>query len=109
MEPTMQTSVSDLVRIVVNCSSSDANVAADKICSDPEAFKLLAVACGLSTAAVGQGGRLIVAGNAVVPSVTLTGVVLAASGLVAAKRFCGALIRQTGREINDATKSLLRP
>jgi len=109
MEHTLHTRVADVVRILVTCSSKDAELAADKICEDPEAVALLLTACGLSTAAVAQGGRLIVAGNAVVPSVTITGVVMAASGALAAKRFCGAVVQQSTRGIDDAMKGLLAP
>ena len=101
-------SVSDLVQVLTVCSSEDADMAADRICQDPEVFGLLATACGLGTAAVGYGGKLVIAGNVTAPMVTFSGVVLAAAGVATAKRFCGALVRQTGHQIQSTTKDLLR-
>jgi len=36
------------VKVLMNCFSSDANTATDRICQDPEAVALLALACRFS-------------------------------------------------------------
>jgi hypothetical protein len=103
--------VSDLVQVLTGCSSADADRAGADLCKSPEALALLAQACGISTGAVGFGGLVTIVGAAGAASgpVAVAGVPVWAIGLgltsvsvLSAKRFCSALVRQSGMSVDDA-------
>ncbi|MEM8712775.1 MAG: hypothetical protein AAGG01_17625, partial [Planctomycetota bacterium] len=52
--------VAKVVQKLINCSSSDAQLASKAICREPETIALLATACGASGYIVANGGRTTV-------------------------------------------------
>ncbi|MCX6270833.1 MAG: hypothetical protein NTU44_06365 [Bacteroidetes bacterium] len=85
-------SVADVIKALTNCTSQQADAAEKAWCSSPDAIATLAVACGISTYAIGMGGRLAVAGIATGGSLSLGGVLLSGAGLLAAKTYCSSLV-----------------
>lgn len=106
--------VSQLVQVLTNCSSADAERASAEICRTPGAVELLASACGLSFGVLGTGGTITVAGGGAtialggvgVP-VWALGISLGALGGLGVKRFCLAVVNQTGLSIDQALKIYL--
>lgn len=84
--------VADIVKTVLNCSDDQANTAENDLIKSPSNLAKLLMACGLSTAAIGFGGFLIVSG----PATAVEGVVISAAGLKGAKRFCCAAVKLDG-------------
>ena len=105
--------VSDLVEVVMGCSSSEADRVGAAICRSPEAAQKLAMACGVSVGAFGAGGMLTVVGQggALVGGVPIwaIGVALSSAGGLGAKRFCSALANQTGLSVEAAMRMYLLP
>ncbi len=101
--------VSKTVQVLVKCSSSDADVAAEKICQDPESLALLAVACGLTMDIATQSLIATKASLAIQswPTVALGGASTLANGY-AAKKFCTAVVKQSGNVITNWDKSFLK-
>ncbi len=108
--------ISDIVQVITGCSSTDADRVGARICQTPEAAHLLAIACGTSVVAVGAGGMLTVAGKVATASGggTMAGVpmwaigaALAGAGGLGAKRFCAALVDQTGMPVAAAMQAFL--
>jgi len=94
--------VSKTVQILAKCSSTDADKAADKICQDPKVLALLAIACGLSVDIASQS---LIATKASLafqawPTVILGSASTLANGY-AAKRFCTAVVKQSGKKITN--------
>ena len=101
--------ISQLVRVLSNCSSSDADVAADRICQDPESIALLGMACGLTTAMAVQGVTATkAAAIAQAWPMVISGAIFTGVNVYAAKRFCTAVVSQTGSAIDNASKWSLK-
>lgn len=97
--------IADIVQVLTQCSKKEADAAELQICKSPKSIAILASACGISTAAVGMGGRLAVAGISTGGSVSLGGLALGGAGLLGAKRFCSSVVKQVSENLNDAGKS----
>ncbi len=93
--------VADIVQVVTQCSTAEANAAELQICKSPGAISTLAMACGISKSAIGLGGTLTVAG-ASGGSLILGGVVLTGAGLLGAKRFFKSIVDQVTENLNGA-------
>ena len=98
--------VADIVQVLTKCSKADADSAELEICKRPSTLPILLTACGIGTASVGFGGRLIVAGMATSGGSVMPGVVIGGLGLVAAKRFCNAAINRSKAPLNQASSQL---
>lgn len=90
---TVQT-IADIVQVLTKCTKQQADDAETEMCKSPRSIATLAMACGISTSAIGMGGRIAVAGVATGGSVSLGGIVLAGAGLIGAKKFCGSFVNQ---------------
>jgi len=101
--------VSKTVQVLVKCSSSDADIAAEKICQNEEALWLLAIACGVTVSMANHGRIATMASLAVQswPTVALGAAFTLANGY-AAKRFCTAVVKQTGNKISNFDLLILR-
>lgn len=97
---TVQT-VADIVQVLTQCTKKQADDAESEMCRSPRAVATLAMACGISTVAIGMGGRIAVAGLATGGTVSLGGVLLGGAGLVAAKKFCGSFVKQGVGSVNE--------
>jgi len=89
--------IADIVQVLTKCSATDANAAELEICKSPAGIATLAMACGASTAAVGVGGKLIVGGAATGGTTAVAGLILGGVGVIAAKKYCSAMIRNGGK------------
>ncbi|GAA4439766.1 hypothetical protein GCM10023188_36330 [Pontibacter saemangeumensis] len=96
-----------VLKIETGCTDKEASETAKAICKSPETVAKLAVACGVSTAAVGLGGYLAVAGMGAAPvsagttlAVTGAGLVIGAKGAKGVKKFCTAMVKH-GSDINS--------
>ena len=97
--------VADIVQTVLKCSKENATAAELEICKSPTNIARLAVACGISVAAVGAGGRLIVGGAATGGSMVIPGIAIGAAGLLGAKRFCRSMVdRATSKAGSPGTE-----
>ncbi len=101
--------VSKTVQVLAKCSSSDADVAAQKICQDWESLVFLGIACGLTVDIATQSLIATKASLAIQswPTVVLGAASTLATGY-AAKRFCTAVVRQSGNKITNWDKSFLK-
>jgi len=101
--------VAKVVQKLITCSSSDAQVASQAICRDPETIALLAAACGASGYVVSNGARATVSLAAVQawPAAAASAVATGA-GALAAKRFCSAVVTQGFSAVSESQKSILR-
>lgn len=97
--------VAALMMILTDCSSADAEKASQAVCQTPEAVSILATACGVSTAAVGGGGRVALAGlgtgNLLVAA---GGAGVGMAGVLGAKRFCVSAVNQVRNGFNHAAQ-----
>lgn len=95
------TQVAKLIQILTKCSPRKATLASERICTDPAAVRVLALACGGATSAVAAGGAATVTALALTPVAwpwAISGMALATAGGLAAKRYCNDMIRSgTGR------------
>ena len=93
--------VAQLVRVLTNCSSSDADKAGDAICRDPESIALLGAACGL-TANIAVEAATATEAAAVIQAwpLALGAAVWTGANVLAAKRFCTALVKQTASQVS---------
>jgi hypothetical protein len=95
------TKVKELVQILMDCSDADADTASKAICKSPEAVILLGAACGLSTYVATTGATTAKAAAAVqVWPAAIGAGALSGAGLLAAKRFCGAMLKQSASGIS---------
>ena len=85
--------IADIIQTLSKCSKQEADQAEAEICKSPKAIASLAMACGISTGAIGFGGRMAIAGVATGGSVSIAGVVLAGAGLIGAKKYCTSLVK----------------
>jgi hypothetical protein len=85
--------IADIIKTVMKCSDKDADEAELQMCKSPANMAKLLAACGLSTAAVGYGGKLFVAGAATSGVTSVAGIVLGTAGILGAKRFCSAAVK----------------
>ncbi|MEO5684598.1 MAG: hypothetical protein ABIQ88_18295 [Chitinophagaceae bacterium] len=86
--------IADIFKTALKCSSEEAKRMEMETCKSPASIAKLATACGISKMGVGFGGVLIV-GGATMPE----GIALTAVGLMGVRRFCGAMINQSGNAI----------
>lgn len=86
--------VADIVQILTQCSKKQADDAEAEICKTPRGIATLSMACGISSAAVGVGGMLTVAGFATAGSLSLGGVVLGGAGLIGARKYCDSFVNK---------------
>jgi hypothetical protein len=101
--------VAQLVKVLANCSSSDADLAAEKMCRDPESIVLLATACGLTTVMAVQGVTATKAAALVQAwPMVIAGAVFTGANAYAAKRFCVSVVKQTGSAIEHSSKWSLK-
>ena len=91
--------VADIIQVLTKCSKQEADVAEPELCKKPSSVAILLSACGIGTASIGMGGRLILTGAATSGGSVLPGVILGAAGIMTAKAYCRAAV--------DRTKSLI--
>jgi len=94
--------IADIIKVAMKCSDSEANQAELEVCKSPASVAKLLTACGISTASVGYGGKLFVAGAATGGATSVVGVALGAAGILGAKRFCTAAVKFGAQSINSS-------
>ena len=97
--------VAALLSVLTNCSSGDAERAAQAICRTPEAIAVLASACGASKYAVGAGGvgTLVGLSTGTLPLAAASAGV-GAVGALGVRRFCHAAVEQATKGVGDAAR-----
>jgi len=93
--------IADIVQVLTKCSKAEADAAEPEICKSPSAVATLVTACGIGTASIGFGGRLIVAGAGTSGSTVIPGLLLAGAGALAAKKYCSAVINRTKKSLES--------
>lgn len=91
-------SAADVILNLTNCSRTEANAAEKLLCKNRGRLEKFAVVCGISTAAIGFGGRLMLTGAA-----APEGAVIAITGVFAAKKYCKALVNEANTILEQAS------
>ena len=94
--------VADIIQVLTKCTKKQADDAETELCKSPRSGATLAMACGISTSAIGMGGRIAVAGLAAGGTVSLGGVLLGGAGLVGATKFCTSFVKHGVTSPNQA-------
>ncbi len=87
--------VADIVQVLTKCSKEQADNAELEICKSPKAKATLAIACGISTAAIGAGGYLTIASLGTAGVSALPGLALIGVGGKSAARFCSSFVEKS--------------
>ena len=85
--------VADIIQTATKCSKPQADEAEREICSSETNIRALAIACGISTSAVGAGGVLLWGSGASGGATAIPGLALIVGGSLSAKRYCSAFIK----------------
>jgi hypothetical protein len=97
--------VADIIQVLTKCSKSEADSAELEICKSPSAVSTLLAACGIASASVGFGGRLVIAGVGTYGSTVIPGLLLTGAGIMGARKYCKAAIDKTKTSLGNGTSN----